>query len=159
MTTGLFEKLHRVLFVTIEGIENLTFDRADGSFTVSDLASGRYNVVAIGNSGFAFAPGVPIGADQIELVLQPAGRLAILVQGSSGAPVEGAIVAVIAVNGRRFRGAQSVADTEGKLELFVPGGTLQLKSVKGNELQGLGAARVDPGGTATASITLELIRR
>jgi hypothetical protein len=127
----------------------------DGSYVVSSLAPGRYNVLASDQAGgFAFAPGITAGSEAVDLALSPGGTAVVRVVDEQGAPAANALVAVIAIQGRKTRGIQMGADGEGRLELDVPPGSLLLKSVQGDELEGLARLEVGAGQSVPVEIVL-----
>ncbi len=127
----------------------------DGSFSLDDLAPGRYNVlVGEESAGFAFLPSVPSGTEGHELVLRPGGKVEVLVVDENGAPIPNAIVAVAAIEGRKSRGVQGSADGNGRLVLPVPAGNLTIKAAVMNGPEGLGAVTVSANATARVRIVL-----
>jgi hypothetical protein len=137
------------------GVTSGTTSLPDGTFVIATLPPGRYNVLAYDPlRGFAFAPGIAAGAENAGLTLHPGGTIEVLVRDESGTAVSAAIVAVIAIEGRKVRGIQSITDGEGRLELEALSGNLLLKSVKGDELEGLAGVVVRPGARAPVEIVL-----
>ena len=127
----------------------------DGSFSLEDLAQGRYNIlVASGDAaGFAFVPAVASGADDLDLVLRPGGKVEGLVVDAEGAPVANAIVALAAIDGRKVRGVQSRADGSGRFELQSPRGNLTIKAVL-NEAEGMATVAVSENALARVQVVL-----
>jgi hypothetical protein len=128
----------------------------DGSFRLKDLARGRYNIlVASGDAaGFAFLPSVASGAEDLDLVLRPGGKVEGLVVDAEGAPVANAIVALAAIDGRKARGVQSRSDGSGRLELNAPRGNLTIKAVAPDGPEGMAAVAVSENATARVEIVL-----
>lgn len=127
----------------------------DGSFSLDDLAQGRYNVFA-GNSlvGFAFVPSVPSGTEDLELALRPGGKVEVLVVDGEGTPVANAIAVVAAIDGRKVRFAQGTADGGGRLELVAPRGNLTIKAVVPDGPDGMATVAVSENATARVEIVL-----
>jgi protocatechuate 3,4-dioxygenase beta subunit len=127
----------------------------DGSFNLDNLARGRYNLLAVGGSaGFAFLPSVPSGTEDLELTLRPGGRAEVLVVDAEGVPVANAIVAVVAVDGRKTRGAQGQADGRGRLELEAPQGNLAIKAAFPNGPEGMATVAVSENSVARVEIVI-----
>jgi hypothetical protein len=128
----------------------------DGSFSLDDLSRGRYNILvaSVDAEGFAFLPSVASGADDLDLVLRPGGKVEGLVVDAEGAPVANAIVALAAIDGRKVRGVQSRTDGSGRLELKAPRGNLTIKAVVPDGPEGLAAVAVSENATARVEIVL-----
>jgi hypothetical protein len=131
---------------------------ADGTFEIPDLGPGRYNLLAGSPSlGFAYALSVRPGTDEIELVLRPAGKVEVFVVDGEGTPVSSAIVGLVAINGRKIRGLQSMTDANGRLELQAPAGNLTIKAVLANGPEGMSSVAVSENQTARVRIVLDQI--
>jgi len=128
----------------------------NGSFSLEDLAPGRYNIlVASGDAeGFAFLPSVASGADGLDSVLRPGGKVEGNVVDAEGAPVANAIVALAAIDGRKVRGVQSRTDGSGRLELKVPRGNLTIKAALPDGPEGMGTVALTENASARVRIVL-----
>ncbi|HSF19580.1 MAG TPA: carboxypeptidase regulatory-like domain-containing protein [Vicinamibacteria bacterium] len=126
----------------------------DGAFELRDLAPIRYNVLAGSDlDGFAFATGIESGAE-LTFRLRPAAWIQVRVVNESGVPVPEAQVAVSALAGRKVRDATRRTDAQGMLDLYAPAGSLELKAVKGDDLEGSAVVTVGEGERAPAQIVL-----
>ncbi len=129
--------------------------RLDGGFNLENLARGRYNLLASGGgAGFAFLSSVPSGAKDLELVLRPGGKVEVLVVDPEGAPVANAIVGVVAIDGKKTRGAQGEVDARGRLEIGAPQGTLTIKAAVMDGPEGMGTVALTANGTARLEIVV-----
>jgi hypothetical protein len=127
----------------------------DGGFELANLARGRYNLLGLGGSaGFAFLPAVASGAEDSELTLRPGGKVEVLVVDAEGASVANAIVAVVAIDGRKVRGVQGQADGSGRLELEAPNGNLTIKAGVMNGPEGMATVALSENATARVQVTV-----
>jgi protocatechuate 3,4-dioxygenase beta subunit len=126
----------------------------DGTFRLNDLARGRYNILAVSAGGFAFLPSVARGTEDLEISLQPGGKVEVLVVDSARAPVANAIVGVVALEGRKARGIQASTDGTGRLELAVPRGNVTIKATRGNGPEAMRTVSVSGKVTARVEIAL-----
>jgi hypothetical protein len=127
----------------------------DGSFSLDDLAQGRYNVLAgNGLAGFAFLPSVPSGTEDLELVLRPGGKVEVLVVDGEGTAIANAIAVVAAIDGRKVRVAQGTADGRGRLDLVAPQGNVTIKAVVPDGPEGMATVAVSENATARVEIVL-----
>jgi hypothetical protein len=127
----------------------------DGSFSLDDLAQGRYNVLAgNGLAGFAFLPSVPSGTEDLELVLRPGGKVEVLVVDGEGTAIANAIAVVAAIDGRKVRVAQGTADGRGRLDLVAPQGNVTIKAVVPDGPEGMATVAVSGNATARVEIVL-----
>jgi protocatechuate 3,4-dioxygenase beta subunit len=141
--------------MTVPARMGSTMTIPDGSFSLEDLASGRYNVlVRDDHLGFAFLPSVPSGTENLELVLSPGGEVEVLVVDSQGAPVPNAIVALAGIEGRKVRGIQGTADANGRLDLPAPRGNLTIKAALMNGPEAMGTVSLTENATARVEIVL-----
>jgi hypothetical protein len=130
---------------------------ADGSFRLSGLNPGTYNVTAQSDLGlFAVHPRVAAGTKNVALVLQPGGRVTVRAEGPDGLPMKGLWPGVSAVNGV-FVGwlgrTLAATDTEGVGELLVPAGNITVDAQK-DKLRGSATVTVSPGETASVTVRL-----
>jgi hypothetical protein len=125
-----------------------------GAFRLRDLARGRYNVLATSGAGFAFLPSVAAGTEDLELLLRTGGKAEVLVVDADGSPVENAIVAVAAIEGRKVRGVQGSTDSAGRLELDVPQGNVTIKAALLNGPDGMSTVAVSRNAAARVEIVL-----
>jgi protocatechuate 3,4-dioxygenase beta subunit len=127
----------------------------DGSFSLGELARGRYNILVAGDlAGFAFLPSVPSGTEDLELPLRAGGKVEVSVVDAEGARVANAIVAVAGIDGRKVRGVQGAADGSGRLELKAPRGNLTIKAAVLNGPEGMSTVAVSENATARVEIVL-----
>jgi protocatechuate 3,4-dioxygenase beta subunit len=127
----------------------------DGAFELEDLGPGRYNLLVGSESvGFAYALSVPAGARDQQLVLRPFGEVEVLVVDENETPVNSAIVALAAINGRKVRGIQSTTDANGRLALPVPLGNVTIKSALLNGPEGMSTVAVSENEAARVRIVL-----
>ncbi|MGH9318692.1 MAG: hypothetical protein ACRD3V_02225, partial [Vicinamibacteria bacterium] len=130
----------------------------DGVFEFRNLAETRYNLLARSDLlGFSFAPGIAPG-EELTLTLHPASRIEITVLGPDGARISGARVAVSAIGGRKARGVFGRSSTEGKVELFAPAGSLEIKAVKDDDLEGVVRIAAQEGARIAAEVVLHAVR-
>lgn len=126
----------------------------DGTFAIEDLAEARYNLLAGSDLlGFAFAPAVLPG-ESLTLQLRPAAFVDLTVRLPDGEPAPGARVALSAVAGQRARGVFGTTDAEGRTELFLPTGPIELKAAKGEGLEGAIRLHTAEGARVAAEIVL-----
>jgi hypothetical protein len=130
---------------------------ADGTFEVSGLTTGSYNLVSTQPELglYAFRAGVSAGTSDVTLTLRGGGRLLISVVGPDGAPVSGARATVSRVGGEVAFGLSLSAGTDerGNAELPVPVGSLEVRVTK-EKLGGTAVVSVGEGAAVPVSVTL-----
>jgi hypothetical protein len=73
---------------------------------------------------------------------------------SEGRPVPGAIAGVVAIEGRKVRGAQAEADGSGRVELAAPRANLTIKAAVLDGPEGMGTVSLAENQTARIQIVL-----
>jgi hypothetical protein len=131
---------------------------ADGSFEISGLAAGEYNLLAradLGLSLFGLRAGVTAGTRDATLTLRPGGRILLRVLGPDGGPVPAAIATVFRVSGASVSGigARGPADGQGPFELLAPAGAVELRVMK-DKLLGTASVNLAEGGTAEVEVRM-----
>jgi hypothetical protein len=130
----------------------------DGTFELTHLGDRRYNLLAGSDLlGFAFAPGVTPG-EELTLTLRPASHVELTVVGPDLAKVPGARVVVSAIGGRKARGGESRSDAEGKVLLYAPAGSLEIKVVKDEDLLGVIRVNAPEGARIAVEVVLDRVR-
>jgi hypothetical protein len=131
---------------------------ADGTFTISGLAAGRFRLSTSDDAGgFATVTGVTSGARDALLRLAPGGQVRALVFRPEGSPAPDAMVLVAKLNGQSFRPGRSArTDASGVAELGAPAGTVELRAMVDGAT---GSASVNVTSGATASVEIRLAAR
>jgi hypothetical protein len=131
---------------------------ADGSFVLDRLAARRYNLLVNSRlGGFALKPGVRPGKQEVELRLEPGGRVLLQVRGPEGLPVEGAFARLLSVNGFKVWAyfGEYTTSAEGTVEVPLPAGSVEIEISK-EKLKGEATVQVSPGATVPAEVALHL---
>jgi large repetitive protein len=131
---------------------------ADGTFDVSGLTAGLYNLLSTQTElGLtAFRAGVSAGTSDVTLTLRRGGRVLISVVGPDGAPASGARAVVSRIGGAVALGTSMVATTDerGNAELPVPVGSLEVRVTKEGGLSGTAVVSVGEGAAVPVAVTL-----
>jgi hypothetical protein len=130
---------------------------ADGTFEITGLPAGDFNLVAQSDLGFfALRPAVTAGSSDVTLILRRGGRIALTVLGPDGNPVRGAFTTIRRVSGvvAFGIGAMMPTDMRGNTELNVPVGAVEVRATMEGGLEGFATVAVTEGAVTPAQISL-----
>ena len=134
----------------------MTLSMEDGSFRLEHLLP-RPHTLASGSpaTGFAIRAGVSPGEKDLVLTLRPGGRIRLLVEDATGAPVAGATPSMVSVDGSKVLLFLSPGNTDamGTTEFVCPAGAIEISTYKG-KLVGKATVQVESGATASARLVL-----
>jgi len=145
------------LWAASEGLTTRTTSGVDGTFELTGLVAGQYNLFARTDTGsFAFQPSVPAGTEALSLVTAQGGRLRLEVRGEDGAPAPGAQAALVQIGEIPVFAMMGRTNSEGKTELPVPAGTLTVRVTRDRRQASLNIT-VASGQVAAAEVQLSSV--
>jgi hypothetical protein len=149
---------HLILAIAADGADSgQDHSGEDGSFRIGGLRPMAHAVLAGSElAGYAFRPVVIPGGEPLELALEPAARVALLVLDSAGMPAKAAHPRVEKINGVRVRlpgQPPGPSNARGLCEVVSPGGTLEIL-VRADEGTARGIVTVGPGLATSLTVVL-----
>jgi hypothetical protein len=131
---------------------------ADGTFTISGLAAGRFTLGTSDEAGgFAVLTGVAAGTQDALLRLAAGGEVRAQVFRPDGAPAPDVLVRIARVNGKPFwSGRPARTNASGVAELNAPAGAVELAASLDTAT---GSATVNVTAASTASVEIRLAPR